>query len=144
MAIPPTALFGSFFAVKNWLANSLASDRENRDFSAESELLDGLRHANVNSHKYIITLYMKSGRTIIGRVGIPGEDYKHESYDKHRGTLTVMPERDYPDGVSYEQLLVKLSEIEGFLLQDVNFASPEQTKALQAERDNSVIGNPTA
>lgn len=141
MAIPPTALFGPFFAAKNWLASRMASDREARDFKAESELLDGLRHADFNSHKYIITLYMKSGRTIIGRIGT--EEYDHASYDKHRGTLTVRPEREYPDGVFYEQILVKLSEIEGFLLQNVNFASPEQVKALQRERESMVVGDAT-
>ena len=78
---------------------------------------------------------MKSGRTLIGRIG--SGDYLHESYDKHRGTLTVFPERDYPAGVSYEQCLVRMSEIEGYLLQQVSHASPLEIRRLQDEADSS-------
>ena len=61
---------------------------------------------------------MRSGRTIVGRMGAPGE-YDHSAYDKHRGTLTIFSEGLYPEKVSYEQCIVRLSEIEGFLLQEV-------------------------
>ena len=140
--MPITSAPGPFFAAWNFVKTRLGSDREKRDFRAESELLDGLRHADFASNKYLITLYMKSGRTIIGRIG-DGQPYDHESYDKHRGTLMVMPEREYPKGVSYEQCLVRLSDIEGFLLQDVKYASPEDVRRLnlEAEQNSQVLGH---
>ena len=55
-------------------------------------------------------------------MGVTGE-YDHSSYDKHRGSLTIFSDDNYPDGVFYEQCIVRLSEIEGFLLQETNLPS---------------------
>jgi len=133
--MPLISFTGPTLGVWNFLKNRLGSDREKSEFRAQGELLDGLRHADFNAHKYLITLYMKSGRTLIGRMG--SGDYMHESYDKHRGTLTIFLERDYPPGVSYEQCLIRMSEVEGYLLQQVSHASPLEIKRLQDDADNS-------
>lgn len=131
---------GSFLKMWNYIKHAAATDRIKRDFRAESDLLDALRHADFNSNNYVISLYMKSGRTIVGRIGTG--DYNHESYDKHRGMLTVAPEREYPDGVSYELCEILLSEVEGYLLQDVNYDRPEVMKRLRedAEANIPIVG----
>ena len=140
--MPIISFTGPTLGVWNFLKTRLGSDRENAEFRAQSELLDGLRHADKESDKYLITLYMKSGRTLIGRMG--SGDYLHESYDKHRGTLTVFLERDYPAGVSYEQCLIRMSEVEGYLLQQVSHASPLEIRRLQESADfGEAPPNPT-
>jgi hypothetical protein len=118
MAISPLSIPGPVFSVWNFLKGRLAAARDKRDFRAEGEIADALRHADLNSQKYVISLYMRSGRTIVGRMGRPGE-YDHEAYDEDRGTLTIYPERRSPEGVYYEQCTVLISQIEGFLLQGV-------------------------
>ena len=122
-------------SVWGYLKNALAADREKRHFRAESDLLNSLHHADFNSGKYIVSLFMKSGRTIVGRIGI--DDYDHESYDKHRGLLTIRPEREYPEGVYFELCEVRLSDIEGYLLQEVNHGSPEVMRRLRKEADEA-------
>lgn len=121
-----SGIYRPALSVWAYLKNALATDREKRHFRAENGLLDSLRHADFNSHKYIVSLFMKSGRTIVGRIGT--SDYDHASYDKHRGTLTILPEREDPEGVFYESCEVLVSDIEGYLLQEVNHSSPK-TKA---------------
>ena len=122
MAISPLSLPGPALAVWNHLKGRLAAARDKRDFRGESEIVDALRHADFNSHKYLISLYMRSGRTLVGRMGRPGE-YDHESYDEDRGTLTIYPERKRPDGIYYEQCIILVSQIEGFLLQTVDHST---------------------
>lgn len=131
---------GPFLAFWNYIKVAAATDRVKRDLRAETDLLDALRHADFNSHKYVISLYMKSGRTIVGRIGTG--NYSHRSYDKHRGMLTIAPEREHPDGVFYELCEVRLSEVEGYLLQDVNYDRPEVMKRLRedAEANSITVG----
>lgn len=124
----PVSMLRSVPSIWTFIKTRLAADRERRDFQAEYSLLDALRHADFNSHKYLVTFYMKSGRTIVGRTG--SGDYDHESYHRHRGTLKVLPERECPDGVFYEHIEVLFSQVEGFLIQDVACVSPIRAKNL--------------
>lgn len=135
-----TDITSPFWTIWKFLKQAAADDRTKRDFRAENDLLNALRHADFNSHKYVITLFMKSGRTVVGRIGTG--DYDHKSYDKYRGTLTVSPEREYPDGVFYELCEIRLSEVEGYILQDVNHERPEVMKRLRKEAQSglNVIG----
>nr|WP_317894260.1 hypothetical protein [uncultured Sphingomonas sp.] len=104
--------------VYSWLRNRLAAEQQRREANGTVEILDGLRHAHFENGKYLVSLILRSGHIVSGFVG-GNIDYVHKSYSGSRGFIELVPVGPGPVGVHYENIVVRLSTIDGYLLQNV-------------------------
>lgn len=57
--------------------------------------------------------------------------YEHKEYTPSRGFITLVPAGVSPVGVHYEEAIIRLSEIEGYLIQNIHGFKDDQISALK-------------
>lgn len=114
-----------FKAAYGWLRGRFAKDYEKRERSGLSELVDVLRHSHFKNSKYLVTVFMKSGRSFSGFVETH-EPYVHKSWIGLRGHIVLTSAKPQPDNVHYETVTILIPQIEAVQWQNVHGASADE------------------
>jgi hypothetical protein len=85
--------------------------KDSRRLYGEADVLDHLRHGHFEAEKYLAKINLKSGRTVVGRVGA-GQPYDHKSYGRFRGTIEITPEDIGQESYRPDYEVVRITEIE--------------------------------
>jgi hypothetical protein len=57
--------------------------------------------------------------------------YEHEEYTPSRGYIRLVPASISPSGVHYEEAVIRLSDIEGYLIQNIHGFKDDDISALK-------------
>ena len=119
------ALLSPVKAAYGWMARRLAKRMERRDTAGVDELVDILRHSHFENGKYLVTVYMRSGRSFTGFVD-RYEDYEHALWSVDQGHVVLTSAQPLAGHVSYETVTILFSQIEAVMWQNVHGASEEE------------------
>lgn len=107
------------------LIGRLAKRIERRDNAGIHEILDILRHAHVENGKYLITIYLRSGRSFTGFLD-RYQEYSHDEWGADKGFVVLSSAKSTSKHVSYETVTILVLQIEAVLLQNVYGATVEE------------------